>query len=109
MKKHIWIVFTSISLLYGLPAFAQFGSVKGVCKDAHGKPIDGARVELHGVDSARSYNFKTNAQGEFSSIAVMPGQYDAVLLQGGQEIDHANGVVVGLSETHVNFDLQHAL
>jgi tetratricopeptide (TPR) repeat protein len=107
MKKHFWIGVAWIAMLSGSPAFAQFGSVKGVCKDAQGKPIAGARVEMHAVDSARTYKFKTDSQGEFSSIAVMPGRYNAVLLKDEQEIDSVNGLDVGLSATRLDFDLQH--
>jgi tetratricopeptide (TPR) repeat protein len=64
-------------------------------------------VELHALDSARAYKLKTNDKGEFSSIAVILGQYNAVLLQSGQEIDHANGIAVGLNETRIDFDLHH--
>src|SRR5271167_5193903 len=107
MKKHLWIGLAWIALLYASPAFAQFGSLKGVAKDAQGKPIAGAEVDLHGVDSARTYKLKTDSHGEFSSIAVMLGQYNAVLIKDGQEIDSVNGLVVGLSDTRLDFDLQH--
>jgi tetratricopeptide (TPR) repeat protein len=108
MKKHFWIGVAWIAMLSGSPAFAQFGSIKGVCKDARGKPIAGAQVELHGVETTRSYKFKTDSKGEYSSIAVMPGRYNAVLLKDEHEIDSVNGVVVGISEMRLDFDLQHA-
>jgi tetratricopeptide (TPR) repeat protein len=107
MKKHLWIGVGWFALLCAVPAFGQFGSVKGACKDAQGKPITGAQVELHGVDSARTYKFKTDSHGEYSSIAVILGQYNAVLLKDGQQIDSVNGLVVGLSDTRLDFDLQH--
>jgi len=46
-------------------AFAQTtGTVKGVCKDAEGKPIVQADVEWTGTESGHSYKLKTNNKGE---------------------------------------------
>ncbi len=89
------------------PAFAQFGAVRGVCKDKDGKPLAGIAVEYHEAGSSRTYKLKTNAAGEYFSIAILPGIYNVVLVQNGQEIFHLNGIQIATEEKQVDMDLQH--
>ena len=107
MKKRWIVLFAVMAGLCASPAFAQFGSVKGVCKDKQGKPIAGAVVEFHAQGSARIYKLKTDNGGEYSSLGVMLGRYNVVLIQGGQELFHLDGVVVTSNEKQLDFDLQH--
>ena len=88
-------------------AFAQTtGTVKGVCKDAEGKPIVQADVEWTGTESGHSYKLKTNNKGEYFSLGIVPGKYNVKLSKDGKEIYHLNGVSVGLDELELPFDLK---
>lgn len=88
-------------------AFAQTtGTVKGVCKDAEGKPIVQAEVEWTGTESGHSYKLKTNNKGEYFSLGIVPGKYNVKLSKDGKEIYHFNGVSVGLDDTDLPFDLK---
>jgi len=88
-------------------AFAQTtGTVKGVCKDAEGKPIVQADVEWAGTESGHTYKLKTNNKGEYFSLGIVPGKYNVKLSKDGKEIYHLNGVSVGLDETELPFDMK---
>ena len=109
MKKYLVLSFV-FALVVGLSASlaqAQItGSVKGVCKDLDGKPIVGAQVQWTGTDTGRTYTLKTNNKGEYFSLGISPGKYNAKLIQDGKEIFHFNGVTVGLDEFVLDFDLK---
>jgi tetratricopeptide (TPR) repeat protein len=99
-----------ISLLAGVcvsPLQAQnSGTVKGVCKDADGKPIAGAQVEWLNTDNGRKYELKTNNKGEYFSLGVVPGKYKVTLSSAGKEIYHFSGVDVSLDEKELDFDMK---
>lgn len=109
MKRIVIIPFLLV-LVAGLcapPAFAQaMGTVKGVCKDAEGKPIVGAVVEWSGVETGRKYTLKTNNKGEYFSLGINPGKYNVQLLKDGKELWHINNVTVSLDEVPLDFDLK---
>jgi tetratricopeptide (TPR) repeat protein len=87
--------------------FAQAtGTVKGVCKDAEGKPITGAIVEWANTETGRKYALKTNNKGEYFSLGISPGKYTVTLSKDGKEIFHFNGFTVGLDESTLDFDMK---
>jgi tetratricopeptide (TPR) repeat protein len=106
MKNHFILLIAVMAALCA-PALAQFGSVKGVCKDKLGKPLAGVMVEYHEVNTSRTYKLKTNATGEYSSIAILPGQYNVSLMQDGKEIFRLSNITVPPEEKRVDIDLQH--
>jgi tetratricopeptide (TPR) repeat protein len=94
-------------------AFAQAaGTVKGVCRDAEGKPIASAVVEFANLDNGQKYNLKTNNKGEYFSLGVTPGKYKVTLYQtpddqkAGKELYHINGFQVSLDENLLDLDLK---
>jgi tetratricopeptide (TPR) repeat protein len=88
-------------------AFSQnTGTVKGVCKDLDGKPIAAAQVEWVGTETGHKYTLKTNKNGEYFSLGIVPGKYNVTLSKDGKEIYHFNGVSVGLEEFDLDFDLK---
>ncbi|HTA23781.1 MAG TPA: tetratricopeptide repeat protein [Terriglobales bacterium] len=89
-------------------AFAQ-ATVRGLCTDVDGKPITGAVVHLADVDTGRKYDLKTNNKGEYFSLGIAAGKYNATLLKDGKELFHVNGVQVGADEVVQDFDLKKAL
>src|ERR1700683_2889385 len=88
--------------------FAQ-ATVRGLCTDVDGKPIAGAVVHLADVDTGRKYDLKTNGKGEYFSLGIAAGKYNATLMKDGKELFHVNGVQVGADEVVQDFDLKKAL
>ncbi len=107
MKKYISLaVLLFVIGVCAAPLWAQMdGSVKGVAKDADGKPIAGATVVFYNADTGRKYEIKTNAKGEYSSIGIYIGTYKATLLQNGNPIDEQNNIPIGAGQEQVvNWD-----
>src|SRR5882724_1401578 len=89
------------------PVFAQAtGTVKGVCKDIEGKPIEGANLVWNNTDNGRKYNLKTNKKGEYFSLGIEPGKYKVTLTQDGKQLDQVGNFPVGLDEAVLDFDLK---
>src|ERR1019366_5547331 len=109
MKKYL-ILPLLLVLILGLSAplaSAQTtGTVKGVCKNAEGKPIVQAEVEWVAVETGHTYKIKTNNKGEYFSLGIVPGKYNVKLNKDGKELFHINNVTVGLEETDLPFDLK---
>jgi len=115
MRKY-FAIFVFVVLVAGLcvpPVFAQAsGSVKGVAKDAEGKPFVGAVVEFMNQDNGQKYNLKTNNKGEYFSLGISPGKYKVTLYKSPddqkavKEIYHVNGFQVQLDENNLDFDLK---
>jgi tetratricopeptide (TPR) repeat protein len=88
-------------------AFAQaMGSVKGVVKDAEGKPIVGVTVEWLGIETGRKYTLKTNGKGEYFSLGITPGKYKLTVSKDGKQIFFLNGIPVGVDEVVQDVDLK---
>jgi tetratricopeptide (TPR) repeat protein len=108
-QRFAWAVL--VALLLGLcvpPVFAQAtGSVKGVCRDADGKPITEGTVEWLSLDTGRKYTLKVNKKGEYFSLGIAPGKYKVTLFApDGKELFHYGGVPVGLDEVTQDIDLK---
>jgi len=108
MKKQS-ILIGLLALLLGMcaaPLWAQVGSVKGTAKDADGKPIDGAVVELVNSENGRKIDLKTNAKGEFFSLGVAQGSYTATLMKDNKVLIKFEKVPVQSDQERViTFDL----
>jgi len=74
-------VVSSILVLLGLgllapPARAQTGTARGVVLDEQGQPIADADVRMESLGGiARQYETKTNKNGEFTRVGLLPGPY----------------------------------
>src|ERR1700721_2989596 len=107
MKKHLAILLFVV-LGLGLcvpPVFAQAsGTVKGVCKDAQGNPVADGVVVWTNLDNGQKYTLKTNKKGEYFSLGISTGKYNAQLFKSAddqkanKEMDHVNGFQVQLDE-----------
>ena len=109
MKTNIILV-ALLALLTGVcavPAGAQStGTVKGSVKDQAGKPIADATVEFTNVDTGRKITLKTDKKGEYFSVGVNAGNYNAAVLQNGKMIDQLSHIPVAVGEEKlINFDL----
>jgi tetratricopeptide (TPR) repeat protein len=115
MKKHLAVFFSLLLLMaVAVPqVFAQSaGSVKGVVKDADGKPIADAIVLWTNTDNGQKRPLKTNKQGEYFSLGVTPGTYTATLyknaddMKANKELYHLGKIHVGLDELVQDFDMK---
>ena len=100
------LMFTAV--LCASPTLAQdTTSVKGVAKDAQGKPIAGATVEWVSKETGRKYDLKTNNKGEYFSLGIAPGHYNVALIgTDKKEIFHVNGFTLTGDEGTLDFDMQ---
>jgi tetratricopeptide (TPR) repeat protein len=73
-----WLVACAavVSLVLVSPALAQStGMVRGVVKDASGKPVEGATVSMTADANNRRFDTKSDKKGEFIQIGLPPGAY----------------------------------
>lgn len=108
MKRFITLValLAVVAVLSAVPVLAQTGTVKGYAKDANGKPITDATVEYDNLENGNKVSLKLNSKGEYFSIGVPAGTYNAVLVQNGHPIDGFSKIPLGAGqEITVNFDL----
>ena len=49
--------------------------VRGVVKDAAGKPVEGAKVNIDADGNNRHFETKSDKKGEFLQIGLAPGAY----------------------------------
>jgi tetratricopeptide (TPR) repeat protein len=73
-----WLVACAavLSLTLVSPALAQStGMVRGVVKDAAGKPVEGAKVNIDADANNRHFDTKSDKKGEFLQIGLAPGAY----------------------------------
>jgi tetratricopeptide (TPR) repeat protein len=100
-----------IALVMGLCAptvFAQnTGSVKGVARDAEGKPITAGTVEWMSMETGRKYSLKLNKKGEYFSLGITPGKYKVTLFDAeGKQLFYMTGINVSLDELTQDIDLK---
>ncbi len=73
-----WLVACAavVSLASVSPALAQStGMVRGIVKDAAGKPVEGAKINIDADASNRHFDTKSDKKGEFIQIGLAPGAY----------------------------------
>jgi tetratricopeptide (TPR) repeat protein len=73
-----WLVACAavLSLASVPPALAQStGMIRGVVKDAAGKPVEGAKVSIDADANNRHFDTKSDKKGEFLQIGLAPGGY----------------------------------
>ncbi len=110
MKQRFALV-VLVAVVLGLcvpPVFAQAtGSVKGVVRDAEGKPITEGTVEWLSMETGRKYALKISKKGEYFSLGITPGKYKVTLFgPDGKQIFYMSGIQVGLDELTQDIDLK---
>jgi tetratricopeptide (TPR) repeat protein len=111
MKRNFSLAILLVVMCAGLgvSAMAQTGalaSVKGVCKDADGKPIVDAQVVWHNDDNGRTYKLKTDKKGGYFSLGIEPGEYTITLTRDGQQLFTTSKEHVGVEEHEFNIDIK---
>jgi tetratricopeptide (TPR) repeat protein len=78
IAPQVWLAACTavLALALALPAVAQStGMIRGVVKDASGKPVEGAKVNIDADANNRHFDTKSDKKGEFIQIGLPPGQY----------------------------------
>ena len=73
-----WLVACAalFALALAIPVAAQStGMVRGVVKDATGKPVEGAKILIDADANNRHFETKSDKKGEFVQIGLPPGAY----------------------------------
>jgi len=76
--RHAWLAGCAslLVLAMALPASAQStGMVRGVVKDASGKAVEGAKINIDAEANNRHFDTKSDKKGEFVQIGLPPGAY----------------------------------
>ena len=76
--RHLWLMACAalVAMATTLPAAAQStGMVRGVVKDAAGKPVEGAKITVEAEGNNRRFETKSDKKGEFVQIGLAPGPY----------------------------------
>jgi tetratricopeptide (TPR) repeat protein len=76
--RHAWLAGCAsfLVLAMALPASAQStGMVRGVVKDASGKIVEGAKINIDAEANNRHFDTKSDKKGEFVQIGLPPGAY----------------------------------
>jgi tetratricopeptide (TPR) repeat protein len=91
-------------LAFAPPASGQTGQLKGKVVDGQNKPISGAKIIMHAVETNRKHETKTDNKGEWRQIGLAPGPYKVTAEK--DKMTQTFDVRVGLDMKEVNFSLQ---
>src|SRR5438270_2005519 len=82
-------------------------AIQGVVKDAKGRPIKGADVQIQSKDGKQTFStVKTDAQGRYISQSLAPNVYRVTLVvNGAVKASIMNTKTNGNQPTQLNFDL----
>jgi hypothetical protein len=81
--------------------FAQgsdLGTIRGLVTDSSGALVPNAQVQITNMGDLRVFSFKTDARGEYSAPALVPGQYKAAITAPGFETSVITGIVLNGSD-----------
>ena len=110
IRRSLTICAAALALVaFASVASAQVGQIKGKVVDAQNKPVEGARVTIQQQGGQnRKYEVKTDRNGDYIQIGIMPGVY-AAQAQKDKLSEGFDKISVGVNETkEVNFALKAA-
>jgi hypothetical protein len=95
-------------LLCATSAWAGPASIQGIVKDAQGKPIKGAVVQIQSKDGKQMFStVKTDTQGRYISQGLAPNVYRVTLVvNGAVKASITNTKTKADQPTQLNFDLK---
>ena len=95
-------------LLCAANAWAGPASIQGIVKDAQGKPIKNADVQVASRDGKQVFgSVKTDGKGHYISQGLQPGVYRvSLVVNGAAKASIANTNVKASQTTQLNFDLK---
>ncbi|HLH09886.1 MAG TPA: carboxypeptidase regulatory-like domain-containing protein [Terriglobales bacterium] len=109
MKRFTSMLLTLAAIVIFVPAgwATEVCTVKGTVKDENGKPMPNAVVHIQSKESGRTYDFKTNKNGDYFSLGVVCGTYTFSLMNGNLTVLTFNNVPLKSTiENNIEFDLQ---
>jgi len=84
-----------VSILFAVPAFAQFGRISGTVLDQQGKPIRDAEITIDRQDPGFTNHMVTKTdKGGYYSGNLPVGNYKISLKIAGKDVDYINGLPV---------------
>src|SRR4051794_12707036 len=93
------------SLLSVVPAHAQNGRIRGVVRDAHNLPMQGATMRASGGTGATRRTV-TNAEGEYSFTGLAAGTYSVSASLPGVRTQSQQVKVTGDADVVADFVMQ---
>jgi len=99
----VWLLCAFSSLTY---AQAPTGNIAGVVTDPAGAPIAGARIRITNRDIGLARNLTASAEGDYSAVALLPGDYQVTAEAGGFSPAERNATVEAGTTTYVRLALQ---
>src|SRR6267143_365621 len=99
-----------VAVLYGVPAEAQNGRIRGVVRDGRAVALSGATVRATHQASGASNRTTTAADGSYTLSDVAPGAYTvAVSLPGLRTVSQTNVQVAAGADVSLDFVMQAVL
>jgi len=94
-------VFSFLGLIGNAWGQAQFttGSIQGTVLDEKGGAVAGAGVEAKNVDTNSARNLLTDADGRFSFLALVPGNYTVTTSKTGFATLRETGIAITVGQT----------
>ncbi len=89
LRKTTLVICTACTLLVFCGAYAHatvFGQVQGIVHDPRHRPVAGAAVEMHALDSSLILSARTNSNGYFSFLSVPLGGYTITIRSQGFDV-----------------------
>lgn len=98
------VAFAFALVAYSVPASAQSGQLKGRVLDAANKPVDGAKVVIEHVETARKMEVTTDKKGDYVQVGLQPGNYRVTASKG--DLAQTFPVKLGIEQKELNFQLK---
>jgi len=95
-----WVLSASmcVYLRLGIPLLAQNAALSGIITDPSGRAVPGARISVENSNTAATRAASSNAQGEYSVPALLPGPYNITVDALGFKAIHQNGITVEVDQ-----------
>ena len=97
-SKWLLSAFICVYLRLAVPALAQNAELSGLITDPSGLAAPGARISVENSNTTAARVVSSNAQGEYSVPALVPGAYNITVEANGFKTIHQNGVVVEVDQ-----------
>lgn len=98
------VAFAFALVAYSIPASAQSGQLKGRVIDATNKPVEGAKVVIEHVETARKLEVTTDRRGDYVQVGLQPGNYRVTASKG--DLMQTFPVKLGVEQKELNFQLK---
>jgi len=98
ISKGLLSAFFCVYLWLAVPLLAQNAELSGSITDPSGRTVPGARVIVENSNTAATRTVSSNAHGEYSVPALLPGPYNLTVEAMGFKAIHQNGITVEVGQ-----------